>query len=194
MKKTEVKRYRINEIFYSLQGEGFNTGRAAVFIRMAGCNRDCPFCDTNHTPHTLLTSAEIVSEAASHPARFAVITGGEPLMQLDSELIDSLHAQGFTIAVETNGSLPVPKGVDWVTCSPKQKPWLLTEADELKVLFTTETEILAASKAIKAKHHFLQPLYDASTQTTNVAEAINFILRNPEWRLSLQTHRMLGIR
>ncbi|MEF2643691.1 MAG: 7-carboxy-7-deazaguanine synthase QueE, partial [Paramuribaculum sp.] len=115
--------YRVNEIFYSLQGEGFFTGSAAVFVRLSGCNRACAFCDTDHRAFTLMTADEIVAIASKYESRFVVVTGGEPLLQLDDALVGALKAAGFFVAVETNGTLPVPQGVDWVTCSPKEKPW-----------------------------------------------------------------------
>lgn len=186
--------YRVNEIFYSLQGEGFHTGRPAVFLRFSGCNRSCPFCDTQHQSATQMSAADIIGTVSRWPARFIVVTGGEPLMQLDDTLIRALHDAGFTIAVETNGSLPAPEGIDWITCSPKEEPWRLQRCDELKVLFTDEAAIERADSSFEATHHFIQPLYDAATGTTNAPEAIDYIKRHPRWRLSLQTHRLLNIR
>lgn len=194
MKPTEATAYRVNEIFYSLQGEGYFTGTPSVFIRMSGCNRACPFCDTDFASHTLMSAAEIVAEASRHEARHAVLTGGEPLLQLDAPLIDALHNAGFFIAIETNGSLPVPDGVDWVTCSPKARPWAITRCDELKAVYHDSVDLDEATSAISATHLFLQPCTDPATGTANTAETVSYILSHPWWRLSLQTHRLLGIR
>lgn len=186
--------YRINEIFYSLQGEGYHTGRPAVFLRFSGCNRRCDFCDTAHTQSQLMTIAEIVEAVSSYPTRFLVSTGGEPLLQLDTPLIDALHGVGFEIAVETNGSIEAPEGIDWITCSPKEQPWHLGRCSELKVLFTSVCDVEQAAAHFHTRHLFIQPLYNAADNTTNVAEAISYILAHPQWRLSLQTHKLLNIR
>ncbi|MCM1483956.1 MAG: 7-carboxy-7-deazaguanine synthase QueE [Muribaculaceae bacterium] len=194
MKKTDPGHYRVNEIFYSLQGEGFHTGTAAVFLRMSGCNRQCTFCDTDHASYRVLTADEIVREVMQHPARFIVITGGEPLLQLDKELIDALHHAGFSIAVETNGSIAPPEGIDWVTCSPKAQPWAIVECNEVKAVLHPSVDIEAISRHFKARHYFLQPCTDPHSGIANTAQTVEYILAHPEWRLSLQTHRILDIR
>ena len=112
--------YRVNEIFYSLQGEGANTGTPAVFVRFAGCNLRCPFCDTEFDSYTEMTAAEIADEIGRFPADFVVLTGGEPSLQVDDALVETLHARDLVIAVETNGTRPLPADIDWVTCSPKE--------------------------------------------------------------------------
>lgn len=180
--------YRVNEIFYSLQGEGFFTGRAAVFVRLSGCNRSCDFCDTDHRTFIPMTAGEIVAKASAFESRFVVVTGGEPLLQLDDELVDAFHAAGFFVAVETNGTLPVPKDVDWVTCSPKDKPWAIDRIDELKIVWQRQDVESIAASLPPATHRFLQPL-----SCSNTDEVIKYILRNPRWRLSLQTHKLVGI-
>lgn len=187
--------YRVNEIFYSLQGEGFWTGSPAVFLRMAGCNRACPFCDTRHEPFTEMTADEILAAVTGYPARYIIVTGGEPLMQLDPSLIDALHAGGWTIAVETNGTLPLPDGIDWVTCSPKARPWAsLIRIDELKVVFTGHDDPEAIADAFpQARNLFLQPCFDAATGTANTADTVAYVKAHPRWRLSLQTHRLIDI-
>ena len=119
---SETKLYIVNEIFYSLQGEGYYTGTPAVFLRFAGCNRNCSFCDTDHNHGRAMTAAEIADTCAEYPTRHLVATGGEPLLQLDSDLLRLLKAKGFYVQIETNGSLPAPPEVDWVTCSPKDAP------------------------------------------------------------------------
>ena len=126
--------YRVNEIFYSLQGEGFYTGTPAVFLRFSGCNRRCAFCDTDFAAYTEMSAEEIVAKVSEFPARHIVVTGGEPLMQLDDRLVRALKTAGFYIQVETNGSLPAPTGVDWVTCSPKAAPWGIDRIDVLKIV------------------------------------------------------------
>lgn len=115
------KDYAVNEIFYSLQGEGYYTGTPAVFLRFSGCNRRCAFCDTDFAAYTEMSAAQIVEAVSAFPARHIVVTGGEPLLQLDDKLVRALRGAGFYIQVETNGSMPVPTGVDWVTCSPKRR-------------------------------------------------------------------------
>lgn len=186
---------RVNETFISLQGEGHYTGTAAFFLRLSGCNLSCPFCDTNHLSHKEMTEEEIVEEARKGQPRHIVITGGEPALQLTSSLIDKLHAAGFFIQVETNGTLPLPEGIDWVTCSPKGRTFL-KNVDELKVLYQgTDTDLTIADK-IQAKEYRLQPL-DTGNETENriiLRDTMAYVLRHPKWRLSLQTHKLLGIK
>ena len=178
-----MKKYRVNEIFYSIQGEGFYTGTAAVFIRFSGCNRHCEFCDTDFSAFEELTAAEIVARAADFEGRHAVITGGEPLLQLDRELVQALHQEGFYIQIETNGTLPAPKGVDWVTCSPKDGPWLLKSCQELKVVYQGQ-DVEPLLERFDPEVAYLQPCSCKNTQ-----EVVDYILKNPHWRLSLQTHK-----
>ena len=185
--------YRVNEIFYSLQGEGFHTGRPAIFLRMSGCNRSCGYCDTDHSRSTSLTAEEIVKRISAYPARFIVVTGGEPLLQLDSRLIGHLKKAGMEIAVETNGSLPVPDGVDWVSCSPKDRPWRIDRIDELKIVFDGRDVEEIAAAFPSAKHLYLQPCYDALEKRANTAATVEYIKQHPKWRLSLQTHRLIDI-
>lgn len=189
MKKT----YKVNEIFYSLQGEGYYTGRAATFVRLSGCNRRCAFCDTDHSAFTLLTAAEIAARAAAAPSSHVVLTGGEPAMQVDAELIDALHDAGAYIQIETNGTLPLPPGIDWVTCSPKDgpAPHALRCVDELKVVYQGQ-DVEAYLPHFVSSVLSLQPCDDGSR--SNVQETADYILRHPHWRLSLQTHKLIGIR
>lgn len=193
MKLTD-RTYRVNEIFQSIQGEGFYTGKASVFLRFSGCNRSCYFCDTDHLQYKEMTADEIVIALFKFPARHLVVTGGEPLLQLDENLVAKLKDAGFYVAVETNGSCEAPDGVDWITCSPKEKPWVLKRCDELKVVFESEEKLSEAESFFECNHKFVQPLYDMHTGKSNVERTIEFILQNPQWRLSLQTHRILGIR
>ena len=213
---------RVNEIFYSLQGEGFHTGRAAVFVRLSGCNLACDFCDTDHAPFTEMSEEEIVSEVAQYPATWVVMTGGEPALQLTESLVNHLHAAGKEVAVETNGTRLLPANVDWVTVSPKAafvgKAGLpvLKKADEVKVVFgerpfpddmtcdTNENRVPVSDAEVEfdpafgiiADHYFLQPC-DTGDEHRNrdiTARCIDYILQHPKWRLSLQTHKMTGIR
>lgn len=194
---------RVNEIFHSLQGEGYNSGTPAVFIRFSGCNLQCPFCDTQHESGTEMTEQEVV-EAVKHLApcsSLVVITGGEPALQLTASLVDALHEIGKRVAVETNGTLPLPPNVDWITLSPKSA-WLgdeampvLTRADELKVLYDGSHDP-SAFDFIAATYRFLQPIDtgDANRNATLMQQAADYCLQHPQWRLSLQIHKILNIR
>lgn len=179
---------KINEIFYSLQGEGFHTGTPAVFVRLSGCNLACDFCDTDHRAATPMTVQEIVTEVTQYPAETVILTGGEPSLQPIAPLVDALHSAKRRVHIETNGTRPLPATIDWVTCSPKPGGTLaLTHCNELKVVFTgQDVEAIAAS--IAADNHFLQPCSGLNTQ-----DVINYILQHPHWHLSLQTHRLLNI-
>ncbi len=194
--------YPVNEIFYSLQGEGFNTGTASVFVRLSGCNLRCAFCDTNHQPHTMMSLPEIVDEVMRYPsAPLIVLTGGEPALHIDDKLIKALKMTGKTIAIETNGTLPLPEGIDWVTLSPKTAfqggnslSCVLTSCNELKVVYTGQD--LSQYDSIEAQHRFLQPCYvdDPEQCREGLDATVKAVLNNPKWRLSLQTHRIIGIR
>lgn len=189
--------YKVNEIFYSLQGEGYWTGTPVVFVRLSGCNLLCPFCDTDHSGYVGMGAEEIIAEIRNVGSACSrvCITGGEPGLQLDSELVEALHEAGYLIHVETNGTRVLPDGVDWVTLSPKTDvPGLkgngtvvLEKADEVKVVFLgADVEKWAD---FPARAHFLQP---CSCQNTK--ETVDYILCHPKWRLSLQTHKYLDIR
>ena len=179
---------KINEIFYSLQGEGFHTGTPATFVRFSGCNLRCPFCDTRHEEGTLMTDDDILQAVTQHPARLVVLTGGEPSLWIDQDLTDRLHRAGKYIAIETNGTHPLPAGIDWVTCSPKDGgPVVLDRMDEVKVVY--QGQDLAPYEQLPARHFFLQPC-----SCLNTAETIACVLAHPRWRLSLQTHKLTGIR
>ena len=192
---------RVNEIFHSLQGEGYHTGTATVFIRLSGCNLHCPFCDTQHESGTEMAEDEIVAEVAKYPARLIVVTGGEPAMQLTASLVDALHRIGKVVAVETNGTLPLPDNVDWITISPKdaylgpEATPVLTRADELKVVYDGE-HTPSTYDNIEVRHRFLQPCDtgDAARNAAIVQSTIEYIKKDPRWRLSLQTHKILNIR
>lgn len=205
-----MKQYRINEIFYSLQGEGFYTGVPAAFIRFSGCNLHCPFCDTDHGAGTIMSPDEIISAIAAYPSRHVVLTGGEPSLFVDDALVSALHGAGRYIAVETNGTHALPAGIDWITCSPKYGlaqagDWpdamesaasdiRLDRCNELKVVYIGQD--MSVYGKIKAAHHFLQPCDtgDPDENSRLLSEAIEYCKAHPSWRLSLQTHKLMGIR
>lgn len=209
--------YSVKEIFFTLQGEGAQTGRPAVFCRFAGCNlwsgreKDrasavCTFCDTdfvgiNADGGRFTTAAELADAvAAAWPAddgantRYVVCTGGEPLLQLDEEAIDALHQRGFSVAVETNGTLPLSRGLDWVCVSPKAGSELVVlGGDELKLVYPQAGAEPERFRHLAFRHFFLQPM-DGPDRVANTAAATGYCLSHPQWRLSLQTHKMLGLR
>ena len=179
---------KINEIFYSLQGEGFHTGTPAVFVRFSGCNLKCPFCDTQHEDGILMTDEAIVEEVCRYPARMVILTGGEPSLWIDEGLVRLLHGAGKYICIETNGTRPLPPGIDWVTCSPKAGGAVCLERmDEVKVVYQGQS--LLPYESLPARHFFLQPCSGG-----NIAETVACVLRHPHWRLSLQTHKLIDIR
>lgn len=192
--------YRVNEIFHSIQGEGVNAGVPAVFVRFSGCNLSCPFCDTDHAGATAMTAGDIVAEINRYPATLVVLTGGEPSMQADSGLVAAIRAAGRKVAVETNGTRPLPANVDFVTLSPKDAfcasaKLVLDECDELKVVFCGDNNP-ARYDRIKARHRVLQPC-DTGDTVRNVAlaaEALDYCLAHPQWRLGLQLHKILNVR
>ena len=209
--------YAVKEVFYTLQGEGSHAGRPAVFCRFAGCNlwsgREadradavCRFCDTEFvgtdgTGGGKFTIAEsLASHVAAHwPAgvagpRFVVLTGGEPLLQVDAALIDALHAQRFEIAVETNGSVPAPPGIDWLCVSPKAgAPLLQRSGQELKVVVPQDGIDLGELDGLDFAQRRVQPM-DGPDLAVNTDWAVRWCLAHPRWQLSLQTHKLLGIR
>lgn len=208
--------YAVKEMFATLQGEGAQAGRAAIFIRFAGCNlwsgreQDrasavCQFCDTdfvgtNGVGGGKFTSAAALAEAAvalwpdaDAKRRYAVLTGGEPMMQIDDGLVDALHDQGFEIAVETNGTLEVHKGIDWICVSPKAGTDLVQQqGHELKVVFPQDGHDLSKFEALYFGHFFLQPM-DGPDIENNTRAATIYCLEHPLWKLSLQTHKLIGI-
>lgn len=195
--------YRINEIFYSLQGEGRWAGRAALFIRFAGCNLRCPFCDTDFTASTPYSAEALLRrlQELSPTCRFVVLTGGEPTLQADEALTQLLHQHGYYIAIETNGTHEVPNGIDWVTCSPKDayvsiaaaQP-ILRKANEIKWVFDGIHEVPDYAE-IDATYRYLQPCDTGNTETNEqtLQSLIRYIKEHPEWQLSLQLHKILRI-
>ncbi len=187
---------KINEIFYSLQGEGHYTGTPAVFVRFAGCNLKCSFCDTDFTSFTEMTEDDIVRETGQYPANHIVITGGEPTLQITASLVSKLHEAGKYVQIETNGTNVLPEGcnIDWVTCSPKYKAVRLQHIDELKVVF--EGQDMSQYDGLTASEYRLQPCdtQDEGKNKEILRQTIDFILKNPKWKLSLQTHKILNVR
>lgn len=208
--------YAVKEIYYTLQGEGANTGAPAVFLRFAGCNlwsgreKDratavCRFCDTDFVStdgpggggfRSAAALAEAVAAKWSTRAkssRFVVCTGGEPLLQLDRTLVTALHAKGFRIAIETNGTLAPPPDLDWICVSPKARaPLVLTRGDELKLVYPQDGAEPDRYEGLAFDHFFLQPM-DGPRRAHNTRLAVDYCKRRPRWRLSLQTHKLLGI-
>ncbi|AFL49041.1 7-carboxy-7-deazaguanine synthase [Sinorhizobium fredii] len=207
--------YAVKELFKTLQGEGAQAGRAAVFCRFSGCNlwsgreedREkaiCKFCDTDfigtdgvgggkyHDAESLSRSIATTWGESSRN-RYVVFTGGEPLLQLDAELIDAVHQSGFEIAIETNGTLEPPAGIDWICVSPKAgAPLKLRSGSELKLVYPQPDLLPDDLKDLQFDHYFLQPM-DGPGRVENTAAVTEFCLQNPQWRLSLQTHKMIGI-
>ena len=208
--------YSIKEIFYTLQGEGNHAGRPAVFCRFAGCNlwtgreQDrlsaiCQFCDTDFVGtdgvgggkfKTAQALAQNISSLwpATYPAsKYVVFTGGEPLLQLDLALISAMHEVGFEIAIETNGTLPVPQGVDWICVSPKMGSNLVVRAgSEIKVVIPQLGQPMSEYASLDFEHYFVQAM-DGPKQAENLQLAITFCKENPKWKLSVQTHKLLQI-
>ena len=208
--------YAIKEIFYTLQGEGANMGRPAVFCRFAGCNlwsgREedrsgavCQFCDTDFVgadgdgggkfsdAPSLASAVARAWRGANTGTELVVLTGGEPALQLDAELIDALHAHDFEIAIETNGTLPLPQGIDWICVSPKADAALnVTQGDELKLVYPQALAMPERFEDLAFDHFFLQPM-DGPDREKNTRQAIDYCLAHPAWRLSVQTHKILGI-
>ena len=209
--------YSVKEIFYTLQGEGANAGTPAVFCRFAGCNlwsgheadragAACNFCDTDFVgtdgpgggkfadAQALARAVESAWPAGVASHRFVVCTGGEPLLQLDRDAIEAFHARGFRVAIETNGTLAPPAGVDWICVSPKASAALaLRSGNELKLVYPQDDALPERFESLAFDHFFLQPM-DGPARESNTREAIDYCLAHPRWRLSLQSHKIIGIR
>ncbi len=211
--------YAVKEMFLTLQGEGVHSGRRAVFTRFTGCNlwsgleRDrsdavCQFCDTDFVgmdgdgggrfdDAAALVAAVIDLWGEGDDARFIVLTGGEPMLQVDDALIDALHAAGFEIAIESNGTLPVPRSIDWICISPKAgSETVQRSGDELKLVWPQTDSDWEAMQDWDFAHYLVQPMdarLDDAANAANLQEAIAFVQAHPKWRLSLQTHKILGL-
>jgi 7-carboxy-7-deazaguanine synthase len=208
--------YAVKEIFYTLQGEGANTGRPAVFCRFAGCNlwtgREadrasavCSFCDTDFVgtdgpgggrfpdAASLARAVAAAWPSGGDDRRFVVCTGGEPLLQLDADLVGAFHVEGFEVAVETNGTVEPPPGIDWLCVSPKAEAQLVVRGgDELKLVYPQAGAEPSRFEGLEFAEFFLQPM-DGPAREANTAAALRYCLEHPRWRLSLQTHKLLGI-
>ncbi|MDR5898779.1 7-carboxy-7-deazaguanine synthase [Halomonas vilamensis] len=213
--------YHVKEAFYTLQGEGAQAGRASVFCRFSGCNlwsgrekdrssAQCQFCDTGfvgtdglnggrfHDAPALAQHLHALWPDSTHGTPYVVFTGGEPLLQLDNALINALHDSGFEIAVETNGTLPAPEGIDWLCVSPKGLNSLaITTGQELKLVYPQDDAAPEAFADLAFTHFLLQPmdtsfLPDASAQEKAVSQATKYCLNHPQWRLSMQIHKIAG--
>ena len=209
--------YQVHEMFYSLQGEGANTGRAAVFVRFAGCNlwsgreqdrleAACDFCDTEFVgtdgdggakfadAEALAARVEALWPHANEGLRFVILTGGEPALQVDQALVDALRTRRFEVAIETNGTRTLPRGIHWITVSPKgHEPLEVTEGDELKLVYPQAGQDPARFADLPFDHLYLQPK-DGEDARQNTLMALDYCRLHPKWRLSLQTHKLLGIR
>lgn len=207
--------YKVKEIFYTLQGEGFHTGRPAVFCRFAGCNlwsgleKDretaiCKFCDTDfwgmdgtnggkYTKETLTQKITSLWPESDAGPVFIVCTGGEPALQMDQELVDYFHQNRIEIAIETNGTLPLPNHIDWVCVSPKADTDIkITKGDELKLVFPQKENVPEQYKDFLFTHFYLQPL-DDTDQKNHIDACVEYCKKHPQWKLSLQTHKIIGI-
>ena len=212
---TANKIYTVKEIFLTLQGEGYNTGTPAIFCRFSGCNlwngleKDrnkaiCEFCDTdfngingiNGGKYKLNNLIKIINSLwpKNKNNKFIVFTGGEPVLQLDNNLIKKIKSCGFKVAVETNGTLPLPKAIDWVCVSPKSKSKLVVkQGDEIKVVFPQKNIVLSEFEKLNFKHFYIQPLENKDV-LSNTKKSISYVLKNPKWKLSVQSHKFLNIR
>lgn len=208
---------RVNEIFYSLQGEGHHTGRAAIFVRLAGCNLACPFCDTDFRHFSEMSEQEVVEailqllpkgmvhtgESQSLGLPMVVLTGGEPTLQDTAPLIELLHRQGFFVSMETNGTHQPPANIDWITFSPKtpkmgntRQPAVLSRCNELKLVYTGDDEEPSDFDHFPADHYYLQPC-DTGDDQQNIhilKACIAYIQAHPRWHLSLQVHKIAGFK
>ncbi len=207
--------YAVKELFLTLQGEGVQSGSRAVFLRFAGCNlwsgreqdradAQCGFCDTDFIgtdgPHggkfadsEVLADAVVAAWGEVPAGRLVVITGGEPMLQLDSSLVDALHERGFRVAVETNGTIPVVDGLDWICVSPKAGTTVVQRSgDELKLVWPQESLDPAALESWDFDHFLVQPM-DCADREASVAAAIRLAMERPKWRLSLQSHKLVGL-
>lgn len=192
---------KVNEIFYSIQGEGAHAGYPAIFVRFSGCNLKCPFCDTDFKKYTEMDEYEIVLEVMkqSFSCKYVVLTGGEPTLQVNSKLLELLHNKGYFVAIETNGTNEIPAGVDWVTCSPKYQfvnngKLAIKRCNELKLVYTGKNEV--SDFGIKADYYYLQPC-DTGDKKENgfiIWKLVDFVKQNPRWKIGLQTQKILEVR
>ncbi len=190
---------RVNEIFYSLQGEGGRTGEASIFIRLSKCNLACTFCDTDFEFGKKMNVDEILDEISTFPCNWIIWTGGEPTLQLTTEIVTFFRKKGYKQAIETNGTRRLPDGLDYITCSPKQDfekiRTLIPQVDELRFPIEKGDPLPDISILPKTKKYFLSPIFnDLEIIPENINYCIELIKQNPVWALSLQTHKLIGIR
>jgi 7-carboxy-7-deazaguanine synthase (Cx14CxxC type) len=208
--------YAVKECFLTLQGEGVQSGSRAVFLRLAGCNlwsgreqdratAQCKFCDTDFvgtgpdggrfaSPETLADAVDTAWRGRGEASTLVVCTGGEPLLQLDEDLVEALHDAGFEVAIETNGTQDAPRGIDWICVSPKAgAPLRLTAGNELKLVFPQSSAMPERFEQLDFRYFFLQPM-DGPDREANTRRAVEYCMTHPRWRLSMQTHKLLGIR
>ncbi len=189
---------RVNEIFYSLQGEGGRTGHPSIFIRLSKCNLSCSFCDTEYESGVKMTLEEVTNKIAEYPCEWIIWTGGEPTLQLTDEVVAHFKEKGYKQAIETNGTRRVPNGLDYITCSPKQNfelvRKLIPEVDELRFPISAGDPLPDISILPKSKQYMLSPIFDdLKVIPENVKYCVDLVMKNPEWSLSLQTHKLIGI-
>lgn len=202
LKTKPPTKYRVTEIFNSLQGEGFHSGRPAIFVRFQGCNLRCSWCDTaksisKQVPCDKYTQSELINEIkkkTEHGNRFIVFTGGEPTLQLNRRLVSRLRTEGYQIAVETNGTIKLDFKVDWLTVSPKPTgPFRQTEGDELKVVYPdADHKLLSRYLNYSFTHYYISPMWNDDYEQ-NLEKAIEYCIENPPWKLSLQIHKIIGV-
>lgn len=189
----------VNEIFYSLQGEGGRTGQASIFIRLSRCNLACSFCDTDFADGEIMSVKDILNEIDVFGGKWIIWTGGEPTLQLTDDIVSFFKEKGYLQAIETNGTRRVPAGIDYITCSPKQHfekiRKLIPEVDELRFPIQKGDPLPDISVLPKARQYFLSPIFDNNVVIQeNVDYCVSLIKQHPEWILSLQTHKLIGIR
>ena len=196
---------KINELFYSIQGEGFHSGMPAVFVRFSGCNLHCSFCDTHHDEGKWMSLAEIVDKVSHYPAEWVILTGGEPSLFITEDLVEALHKAGKKVAVETNGTHPLPASIDWVTLSPKDAfckgaEVKIQRCDELKLVYIPQKNgetptYIDRYLSIPAAHYYLQPC-DTGNERINREirhQVFNYCLFHPQWSISIQLHKVLNV-
>ena len=190
---------RVNEIFYSLQGEGGRQGEASIFIRLSGCNLNCNFCDTEFETGENMNTGQIISSIKKYPCHWIVWTGGEPTLQLNDEILSFFKREGYLQAIESNGSQKLSELLDYTVVSPKGNPEYVKkinfEVDEIRLPVQKDDQIPSIDSLPDAKYYFLSPIFDTNEKKTqaNIAFCVNYIKQHPEWRLSLQIHKLIGI-
>ena len=190
---------KVNEIFYSLQGEGGRQGEASIFIRLSGCNLNCEFCDTDFETGEVMNLGEIMEAIQPYPCRWIIWTGGEPTLQLTDEILSFFRQEGYLQAIESNGSCKLSGLLDYTVISPKGNPAsakkINPEADEIRLPIQQGDPIPEIETLPDAEYYFLSPVFSTDEKTTqaNIAYCVEYILQHPEWRLSLQIHKLIGI-